>query len=147
MSLSLPSSDSSFVACKGHLDRVEASTTISSSGYRGFIVSSPIILEDFPLLTVYDWVDNGICEYYSKYKFSSSICKFVDINPVLDKDSPDDVVSLDKVGHLNNACHGPKGYDGDSFYMYSTLLTHLHIVLPFNNFTMGVLHTLNVARA
>ncbi|QCD99439.1 hypothetical protein DEO72_LG7g720 [Vigna unguiculata] len=111
MSLSLPSSDSSFVASKGHLDRVEASTTISSSGYRGFIVSSPIILEDFPLLTVYDWVDNGICEYYSKYKFSSSICKFVDINPVLDKDSPDDVVSLDKVGHLNNACHGPKRYD------------------------------------
>jgi len=53
-------------------------------------------------------------------------------------------VLFDKVGHVDNACHGQEGYGGDFFYMYSVLLTHLHVAPPFDKFIMRDLCTLNV---
>ena len=42
-------------------------------------------------------------------------------------------------------CHGREGHSHDFFYMYSTLVSDLHVRLPFDDFTMGVLRVLNVA--
>jgi len=42
------------------------------------------------------------------------------------------------------ACHGREGHSHDFFYMYATLMTDLHVCVPFDDFTMGVLRVLNV---
>ena len=84
-------------------------------------------------------------EYFLKYKWSSSIRRFVEAYAILDEDSPDEVVSLDRVARVDNACHGREGYSDEFFYMYVVLFTNLHVRLPFDEFTVGVLRILNVA--
>jgi len=44
-----------------------------------------------------------------------------------------------------SVCMGRPGIDPPSFYMYSCLFSDLHVSLPFDKFTMGVLRALNVA--
>jgi len=57
----------------------------------------------------YKWVDKGVCEYFSKYHSSSSIRNFAEAYTILDEDSPDEAVSLDRVGRKDNACDGRGG--------------------------------------
>ncbi|QCD82891.1 hypothetical protein DEO72_LG2g3233 [Vigna unguiculata] len=70
---------------------------------------------------------------------------FAEAYAILDEDSPDEAVSLDRVGRVDNACHGREGYSDEFFYMYVVLFTNLHVRLPFDEFTVGVLRILNVA--
>jgi len=37
-----------------------------------------------------------------------------------------------------------KGYYFDFFFMYSTLITHLHVHFPFDELVVGVLRILNI---
>jgi len=93
----------------------------------------------------YGWVDKGVCEYFSKYHLSSCIRKFAKAYTILDQDSPDKMVSLDRFGRKDNVCDGRGAYSDEFFFMYSVLLTSLHVRLPFDEFTFGVLHILNVS--
>lgn len=56
-----------------------------------------------------------------------------------------DNVSFKKACVIDNVCHGREGYPKDFFYMYITFFIQLHIRLPFDKFTMGVWHILNIA--
>ena len=42
-------------------------------------------------------------------------------------------------------CHGQEGEVEGFFYMYMCHFSQLHVRLPFDDFTMGVLRLLNVA--
>ncbi|KOM56733.1 hypothetical protein LR48_Vigan10g262500 [Vigna angularis] len=42
-------------------------------------------------------------------------------------------------------CHGRGNYPYDFFYIYATMFKDLKVLLPFSDFQMGVLRTLNVA--
>ncbi|KOM52078.1 hypothetical protein LR48_Vigan09g073700 [Vigna angularis] len=42
-------------------------------------------------------------------------------------------------------CHGRGRYPNDFFYVYATMFKDLKVLLPFSDFQMGVLRTLNVA--
>ena len=48
-------------------------------------------------------------------------------------------------GVTDRVCHGRENAQVDFFFVHSTLFVDLHVTLPFDNFTMGVLRTLNVA--
>jgi len=56
-----------------------------------------------------------------------------------------DIVSLKRVSVIYNVCHSREQYNEELFYMYMCHFVQLHIRLPFDNFTMGVLRLLNVA--
>jgi len=45
---------------------------------------------------------------------------------------------------MDNVCHGREGHDHDFFYIYPCLFIDSHLRLSFDDFTMGVLRTLNV---
>ncbi|KOM53185.1 hypothetical protein LR48_Vigan09g184400 [Vigna angularis] len=42
-------------------------------------------------------------------------------------------------------CHGRGNYPSDFFYVYATMFKDLKVLLPFSDFQMGVLRTLNLA--
>jgi len=46
---------------------------------------------------------------------------------------------------IDNVCHGREGHGHDFFYIYPCKFTNSNIHLPFDEFTMGVLRTLNMA--
>ena len=54
-------------------------------------------------------------------------------------------LSLERVIIVNNLYHGREQYNWDFCYMYMCHFMQLHIWLPLNDFTMGVLRFLNVA--
>lgn len=104
---SLSSSYCSSLVDEAHVKHVGTSLVVSTSSLSSVVTSSlEGVLKDLPLHIRYEWVDNGVCEYFSKYKWSSSVCRFINAHLVLGKESPDDVVSVDKVGRVDNACHG-----------------------------------------
>jgi len=49
------------------------------------------------------------------------------------------------VSTVQAVCHCREGLEGDIFYMYACMFTELHVRLPLDEFTMGVLRLLNVA--
>lgn len=46
---------------------------------------------------------------------------------------------------IDNMCDGREGYVHDFFYMYLCMFTDSVVHLPFDEFTLGVFGTLNVA--
>jgi len=45
---------------------------------------------------------------------------------------------------IDNVCHSQEDHDIDFFFMYACLFTNSHVRVLFDEFTMGVLGTLNV---
>ncbi|QCE11066.1 Transposase putative [Vigna unguiculata] len=56
-----------------------------------------------------------------------------------------DIVAPERVTTVECVCHGREGSAEEFFYMYMCHFSQLHIWLPFDEFTMGVLRLLNVA--
>jgi len=48
----------------------------------------------------------------------SLVRNFIEAYHVPDGDTLDDIVSLDRVGLVDNVCHGKEGYLEKFFYMY-----------------------------
>jgi len=46
---------------------------------------------------------------------------------------------------IDSMCHGQKGHGHDFFYIHPCMFIDSNVRLPFDEFTMGVLRTLNVA--
>jgi len=63
----------------------------------------------------------------------------------LKPNAPSDAVAADSCNHSNRVCHGRENSPQEFFYVYITFLNDLHVTLPFDEFTMGVLQILNVA--
>jgi len=56
-----------------------------------------------------------------------------------------DIIAPERVIAVECVCHGREGAAEEFFYMYMCHFSQLHIWLPFDEFTMGVLRLLNVA--
>ncbi|BAT87747.1 hypothetical protein VIGAN_05114400 [Vigna angularis var. angularis] len=56
-----------------------------------------------------------------------------------------DIVSLKRASDIDCVCHGKESYEDDFFYDYTNIFTQLHVWIPFDEFTIGVLRLLNVA--
>ncbi|QCD93788.1 hypothetical protein DEO72_LG5g1864 [Vigna unguiculata] len=56
-----------------------------------------------------------------------------------------DIVSLERVSAIDRVCHGQEGATEKFLFMYMCHFSQLHVRLPFDDFTMGVLRALNVA--
>jgi len=54
-------------------------------------------------------------------------------------------VAIERVSVVEVVCHDREGLEGDFFYMYACMFTKLHVRLPLDEFTMGVLRLLSVA--
>jgi len=61
------------------------------------------------------------------------------------KDTSLDIVSLERDNVVECVCHDQGEAEKGFFYMYMRHFSQLHMRIPFNDFTMGVLQLLNVA--
>ena len=84
-------------------------------------------------------------EFISIYRDSSSIGSFTDNHNLLKSDVADDILAIDYCRLTDTICMGRASSDGLFFFVYSGLFSDLHVALPFDDFTMGVLWALNVA--
>ena len=71
--------------------------------------------------------------------------KFLDKHPVLKAGGHSRYFSVLPCEHTESVCLGRSGTDPLFCYMYTCLSSDLHVSLPFDKFTMGVLRALNVA--
>ena len=65
--------------------------------------------------------------------------------PVISKGFSGDIVSLERVSAIDRVCYGQEGATENFFYTYMCHFSQLHVRLPLDDFTIGVLRTLNVA--
>jgi len=54
-------------------------------------------------------------------------------------------MSLERVIVVERVCHGQEGATDKFFYIYMCHFSQLHVRLPFDDFTMGVIRLQNVA--
>jgi len=93
----------------------------------------------------YEWVDPRVKLPLSRFSKSATIVDFRKKYDILADTVDDRSISVERAMSGDSVCHGRKGHSHDFFYMYSTLVSDLHVRLPFDDFTMGVLRVLNVA--
>jgi len=55
-------------------------------------------------------------------------------------------MSLERVSAIECVCHGQEGAVEKKIYMYMCNFSQLHVRLPLDDVTMGVLRQLNMAR-
>ena len=73
------------------------------------------------------------------------MCELLSEKSFLTLNCPPGAIMADICGVIDRVCHGRENAPVDFFFVYSTLFVDLHVTLPFDNFTIGVLRTLNVA--
>ena len=81
----------------------------------------------------------------STYKTEVSVTKFLAKYPVLKAGWHFHYFSVLPCEPAKSVCFGRSGTSPPFFYMYTCLFSDLHVSLPFDKFTMGVLQALNVA--
>jgi len=104
-----------------------------------------IIESNCPAKAGYEWVTEDVRNQYSLFKWSRLLKSWLNCIPILERDISRDIMALERVSVINCVCHGQKGAVDGFFYMYMCHFSQLHVRLPFDNFTMGVLRMLNVA--
>jgi len=57
---------------------------------------------------------------------------------------PEGALSIKRCLAIDNLCHGREGHETNFFFMYACLFTDSNVHIPFDEFTMGILRTLNV---
>lgn len=93
----------------------------------------------------YEWVDPCVLDIPTCFRSSSVLDGFLSKVSILKPDSPSDVVATNSCNHTDQVCHDRENGPQDFFFVYTCLFNDLHIILPFDEFIMGVLRILNVA--
>jgi len=93
----------------------------------------------------YDWVSDLILQQSSKYRWPSSLEYFVASVPMVVPEVESGFVSMEKCSTSDRVCYGREEGESDFFFMYSAFFTDVHVRLPLDEFTMGVLRILHVA--
>lgn len=71
--------------------------------------------------------------------------KFLSKVSFLKRDSPSNALMADICGYTYRVCHVRENAPHDFIFVYNTFCSDLHVTLPFDEFTMGILQILNVA--
>jgi len=143
------SSSSAYYLSSRHSDS-EEERTVSDSPCSDSVQSDDedsVGAEEFSALCHlgYEWVDPRVKLPLSRFSKSATIVDFRKKYDSLADIVDDRIVSVERARSGDSVCHGREGHSHDFFYMYSTLVSDLHVCLPFDDFTMGVLRVLNVA--
>jgi len=91
------------------------------------------------------WVDPKVLEISSIYKTEACVAKFLAKYPVLNAGGHSHYFIVLPCEPTESVCLGQSGTGPPFFYMYTCFFSDLHVSLPFNEYTMGVLQALNVA--
>jgi len=98
-----------------------------------------------PARARYRWVAEDVRTQHSLFRGSRLLKSWLNCIPVFEKGARRDIVALERVSAIDCICHGQEGASEGFFYMYMCHFSQLYVRLPFDDFTMGVLHLLNVA--
>jgi len=92
----------------------------------------------------YEWVDPHVLDIPTCLRDSNTLDKFLYKVTFLKLDSPSDALMADICGYTDRVCHRRENAPHDFFFIYNTFFSYLHITLPFDEFTLGVIQILNV---
>jgi len=101
--------------------------------------------DNLPRRAGYDWVSHQVTHHFSKYRWSSMVESYSAAYNIFAEGVPEGVLSVERCSAIDNVCHGRECHRSDFFFMYACLFTDSHVRVPFDEFTMGVLRTLNMA--
>ena len=93
----------------------------------------------------YEWVATDVRTQYSIFRWSRLLKSWLNCTPIFEKGAQRDIVVPERVSAIECVCHGREGASEEFFYMYMCHFSQLHIRLPFDEFTIGVLQFLKVA--
>ena len=93
----------------------------------------------------YGWVASDVRDQSSLFRSSRLLNSWLNCTPVISRGASRGIVSLERVSAIDQICHGQEGATEKFFYMYMCHFSQLHVRLPLDDFTMGVLQALNVA--
>jgi len=100
---------------------------------------------DWPAKGSYGWAVADVRNQSSLFRWSRLLNSWLNCTPVISNGVSWDIVSLERVSAIDRVCHGQEGATEKLFYMYMCHFSQLHVRLPLDGFTMGVLRALNVA--
>jgi len=100
---------------------------------------------NWPAKGGYGWVAADVRNQSSLFQWSRLLNSWLNCTPVIAKGVSRGIVSLEQVSNIDCICHGQEGATEKFFYMYMCHFSQLHVRLPLDDFTMGVLRALNVA--
>ncbi|QCE10200.1 hypothetical protein DEO72_LG10g1426 [Vigna unguiculata] len=104
-----------------------------------------LVESDWPAKGGYGWVAGDVRNQSSLFRWSRLLNSWLNYTSVISKGVSWDIVSLERVSAIDRVCHGQEGATEKFFYMYMCHFSQLHVRLPLDDFTMGVLRALNVA--
>jgi len=100
---------------------------------------------NWPAKGGYGWVVGDVRDQSSLFRCSRLLNSWLNCTSVISKGVSRGIVSLERVSAIDRVCHGQEGATEKFFYMYMCHFSQLHVRLPLDDFTMGVLRALNVA--
>jgi len=126
---------STFVDSSNNVANIESSVIHTASGSASQSSEGPC----------YDWVDLSVLKIPTRLRNADNLNQFIFENSFLTPNCPTDAIVANICGIIDRVCQGRENASHDFFFVYNTFFVDLHITLPFDDFTMGVLRTLNVA--
>ena len=111
------------------------------------VVNWSYALEQSSHLLELDWVDPEVTGFASIFLDEPFVSSFIEKYTIMKPDASDGILTVDYCQPTDTICMGWSPLEGPFFFVYSCLFSDLHIALPLDDFTMGVLRTLNVAHS
>jgi len=100
---------------------------------------------NWPAKGGYGWVAADVRNQSSLFWWSRLLNSWLNCTSVIAKGVSRSIVSLERVSAIDRVCHEQEGATKMFFYMYMCHFSQLHVRLPLDDFTMGVLRALVVA--
>jgi len=91
------------------------------------------------------WVDPKVCEVSSFFYTETSVAEFLDEVLVLKASTEESLLAFDPCSLQDRVYRERSSTEPPYFFMYSCLFADLHVSLPFDAFTAGVLKELNLS--
>ena len=91
------------------------------------------------------WVDPRVCKVSSLFYTDASVAEFLNEVPVLKASAEESLLAFGPCSLGDRVYRERSSNEPPFFFMYSCLFADLHVSLPFDAFTAGVLRELNVA--
>jgi len=93
----------------------------------------------------YEWIDSCVLNIPTSFRDFNSLDKILFEFAFIKPKCPPNVMMVDICGYTDQVCHGRETHPKISLFVYNTFFSNLHITLPYDDFTMGVLQIINVA--
>jgi len=104
-----------------------------------------VVKTDLPWRARYEWVSQTMTEQFSLFRWCRLLDSWLWCICVFERNASLNTGSLERVSVVKSVYHGREQFKENFFYMYMCHFSQLHVWLPFDYFTKGVLHLLNIA--